>query len=134
MAQSQYPNETLVNPNTPAQLSAASVPATSSTTASPPGAAAAAASAMPSVIEDPPRSNTLKRPREDDSEAEAAGTSVDAPALKRRVKVTQDVLYRIVVPSRQIGKVIGRVGHRIQKIREDTKANIKIADAIAVSA
>ncbi|XP_027160613.1 poly(rC)-binding protein 4-like [Coffea eugenioides] len=131
MAQSQYPNETLVNPNTPAQLSAASVPATSSTTASPPGAAAAAASAMPSVIEDPPRSNTLKRPREDDSEAEAAGTSVDAPALKRRVKVTQDVLYRIVVPSRQIGKVIGRVGHRIQKIREDTKANIKIADAIA---
>lgn len=35
------------------------------------------------------------------------------------------------MPSRQIGKVIGKVGHRIQKIREDTKATIKIADAIS---
>lgn len=40
-------------------------------------------------------------------------------------------MYRIVVPSRQIGKVIGKVGHRIQKIREETKATVKIADAIA---
>ncbi|KAL8500250.1 hypothetical protein ACS0TY_020017 [Phlomoides rotata] len=71
---------------------------------------------------------TLKRAREDDTEA---GTSADAPEAKRRVKATHDVIYRIVVPSRQIGKVIGRAGHRIQKIREDAKATIKIADAIS---
>lgn len=130
MAQFQRQNGTLINPNPPAQPPPASVPATSSTTESGP---AASDSATPALIEDLHRSSTLKRPREDDSEAEAAGTSVEAPAPKRRVKVTQDVLYRIVVPSRQIGKVIGRVGHRIQKIREETKANIKIADAIAVS-
>jgi len=41
------------------------------------------------------------------------------------------VLFRVVVPSRQIGKVIGKEGCRIQKIREDSKATVKIADAIA---
>ncbi|KAL2478005.1 Poly(rC)-binding protein 4 [Forsythia ovata] len=76
--------------------------------------------------------NNLKRPREEDASVDAsADTSTDVPAPKRRVKATHDVIYRIVVPSRQIGKVIGRVGHRIQKIREDTKATIKIADAIS---
>ncbi|CAA3030174.1 poly(rC)-binding 4-like [Olea europaea subsp. europaea] len=76
--------------------------------------------------------NNLKRPREEDTVVDdAAKTSTDVPAPKRRVKATHDVIYRIVVPSRQIGKVIGRVGHRIQKIREDTKAAIKIADAIS---
>ncbi|XP_031287681.1 poly(rC)-binding protein 4-like [Pistacia vera] len=54
----------------------------------------------------------------------------EEPGSKRRAKA-QDVLFRIVVPSRQIGKVIGKEGHRIQKIREETKATIKIADAIA---
>ncbi|KAF4402358.1 hypothetical protein G4B88_003279 [Cannabis sativa] len=54
----------------------------------------------------------------------------DETASKRRVK-GQDVLFRIVVPSRQIGKVIGKEGCRIQKIREESKATIKIADAVA---
>lgn len=72
----------------------------------------------------------LKRPREELSVE--AGTSTDVPEAKRRVKATHDVIYRIVVPSRQIGKVIGRAGHRIQQIRENTKATIKIADAISV--
>lgn len=77
--------------------------------------------------------NNLKRAREEDTVVDAAAeTSTDVPAPKRRVKATHDVIYRIVVPSRQIGKVIGKVGHRIQKIREDTKATIKIADAISV--
>lgn len=66
---------------------------------------------------------TGKRHRED-GECEESGS-------KRRAKA-QDVLFRILVPSRQIGKVIGKEGHRIQKIREETKATIKIADAIAV--
>ncbi|GER31176.1 RNA-binding KH domain-containing protein [Striga asiatica] len=74
-----------------------------------------------------------KRPREEGvTEGEAEGTSTDdAPAAKRRVRDAGDLIYRIVVPSRQIGKVIGRSGHRIQKIREDSKAAIKIADAIS---
>lgn len=77
--------------------------------------------------------NNLKRPREEDTAVDAeVETSTDVPAPKRRVKATHDVIYRIVVPSRQIGKVIGRVGHRIQKIRDDSKATIKIADAISV--
>ncbi|XP_062073237.1 flowering locus K homology domain-like isoform X3 [Humulus lupulus] len=54
----------------------------------------------------------------------------DESASKRLAK-GQDVLFRIVVPSRQIGKVIGKEGCRIQKIREETKATIKIADAVA---
>lgn len=73
---------------------------------------------------------TLKRPREEDSVED--GASAGLPEAKRRVKAAHDVIYRIVVPSRQIGKVIGRAGHRIQKIREDTQATIKIADAISV--
>ncbi|KAK9266144.1 hypothetical protein L1049_018939 [Liquidambar formosana] len=59
---------------------------------------------------------------------EAAG---DVPSPKRQAKSAQDVLFRIVVPSNQIGKVIGKEGSRIQKIREETRATIKIADAIA---
>ncbi|EPS60551.1 hypothetical protein M569_14252 [Genlisea aurea] len=69
-----------------------------------------------------------KRRREDDAAAENSG---DLPVEKRRAKATHDVVYRIVVPPRQIGKVIGRAGNRIQKIREDAKATIKIADAIS---
>lgn len=125
MAQAQRQYDSLVNPNPHQPPHPAQFPAT-----------AAGSVVMPAAtanIEDPNRSKTLKRPREEESAAEEAGTSTDLPAPKRRVKVAQDVLYRIVVPSRQIGKVIGRVGHRIQKIREETKATIKIADAIAVS-
>ena len=54
------------------------------------------------------------------------------PAAKRRVVLAQDVVYRIMLPSRQIGKVIGKEGTRIQKIREETRATIKIADAVSV--
>lgn len=50
---------------------------------------------------------------------------------KRSAKA-EDVVFRIVVPSRQIGKAIGKQGHRIHKIREETMATFKIADAIAV--
>ncbi|KAL8137830.1 hypothetical protein V2J09_003831 [Rumex salicifolius] len=75
-----------------------------------------------------PRS-TAKRQREAPPVSAAAEEAGDAPSPKR--KKGQDVLFRIVVPSRQIGKVIGKEGSRIRKIREDTRASIKIADAIA---
>ncbi|KAJ6971889.1 hypothetical protein NC653_032432 [Populus alba x Populus x berolinensis] len=65
---------------------------------------------------------TAKRRRDD---FEGGETS----AAKRQARA--DVIFRIVVPSGKIGKVIGKQGHRIQKIREDTKATIKIADAVA---
>ncbi|GMI73876.1 hypothetical protein HRI_001056800 [Hibiscus trionum] len=71
--------------------------------------------------------STAKRHREEEDPTAAYDTGESAP--KRQTKA-QDVIFRIIVPSKQIGKVIGKGGHRIQKIREDTKANIKIADAI----
>ncbi|GAB4861963.1 hypothetical protein Ancab_037217 [Ancistrocladus abbreviatus] len=71
---------------------------------------------------------SAKRPREPPTETTAGEDAGDDPLPKR--KKGQDVLFRIVVPSRQIGKVIGKEGHRIQKIREATRATIKIADAI----
>ncbi|CAI8613311.1 unnamed protein product [Vicia faba] len=65
-------------------------------------------------------------------EEEDPGISVSAElSAAKRVK-GQDVIFRIVVPSRQIGKVIGKEGCRIQRIRVETRANIKIADAIAI--
>jgi poly(rC)-binding protein 2/3/4 len=70
-----------------------------------------------------------KRRRDDEDLGTA--TSAELSAAKRAKG--QDVIFRIVVPSRQIGKVIGKEGCRIQRIREETRANIKIADAIAVS-
>lgn len=70
-----------------------------------------------------PPERTGKRRREE-GECEGSGP--------KRIAKAQDVLFRIVVPSRQIGKVIGKEGYRIQKIREETKATIKIADAVAV--
>ena len=76
---------------------------------------------------------TGKRRREDEfTGAVVAGEEGEEVATKRRAQA-QDVLFRIVVPARQIGKVIGKEGCRIQKIREETKATIKIADAVAVS-
>lgn len=79
-----------------------------------------------SVVTEPePRHDVFGKRRREDGEIEGSDP-------KRRAKA-QDVLFRIIVPSRQIGKVIGKEGHRIQKIREETKATIKIADAIAVS-
>ncbi|XP_022756943.1 RNA-binding KH domain-containing protein PEPPER-like [Durio zibethinus] len=71
--------------------------------------------------------SAVKRRREEEDPMAAGVTEESAP---KRLAKAQDVIFRIVVPSRQIGKVIGKGGHRIQKIREDTKAAIKVADAI----
>ncbi|CAA7393053.1 unnamed protein product [Spirodela intermedia] len=50
-------------------------------------------------------------------------------ASKRRA-AGQDVIFRMIVPSKQIGRVIGKEGCRIRQIREETGATIKIADPI----
>ncbi|VFQ75796.1 unnamed protein product [Cuscuta campestris] len=109
MAPEAQPTETGINPN-PSQQEAPQPPHTT---------------------EDVPyRSSTSKRPREEDA-AEAGTSAVVTRPLKKRVKASLDIVYRIIVPSKQIGKVIGKEGHRIQKIREETKATIKIADSIS---
>nr|XP_043628804.1 poly(rC)-binding protein 4-like [Erigeron canadensis] len=77
---------------------------------------------------DSPSLPSTKRRREDD---QPSVTAAEAQPTKRRAVLGQDILFRILLPSKQIGKVIGKGGHRIQKIREDSKANIKIADPIA---
>ncbi|XP_004492878.1 uncharacterized protein [Cicer arietinum] len=82
----------------------------------------------PHSTQDPTRNPAHgKRRREEEDLATAASAEL---STAKRAK-GQDVIFRIVVPSRQIGKVIGKEGCRIQKIREETRANIKIADAIA---
>ena len=82
------------------------------------------------LVSEPGHTVTGKRRREDDLIVSNSDAS-DISAPKRQAKA-HDVLFRIVVPSKQIGKVIGKVGCRIQKVREETKATIKIADAVAV--
>ncbi|GLT39602.1 hypothetical protein SLA2020_137840 [Shorea laevis] len=84
-------------------------------------------------IQPPPPPSTqekLSAKRRRDEGESAASEDTEESAPKRQAKA-QDVIFRIVVPSRQIGKIIGKAGHRIQKIREESKATIKIADAIA---
>ncbi|CAJ1824156.1 unnamed protein product [Sphenostylis stenocarpa] len=82
---------------------------------------------IPFSVHDPAAASSGKRRR--DEEAPGTASAPEQSAAKRAKG--QDVIFRIVVPSRQIGKVIGKEGCRIQRIREDTKATIKIADAIA---
>ncbi|CAA0842731.1 Unknown protein [Striga hermonthica] len=137
MSQTETPADPSPNPNPshpPSNRDSQPAPEVdpNHTSAAPSEAAVAADDPRPS---DPAVASTaaatLKRPR-DATQGEAEGTSTtDAPAAKRRVRASGDLIYRIVVPCRQIGKVIGRSGHRIQKIREDSKAAIKIADAIS---
>ncbi|XP_010056407.2 poly(rC)-binding protein 4 [Eucalyptus grandis] len=71
-----------------------------------------------------------KRRRDEGGAGAGADAAEDESSAAKRQAVAQDVIFRIVVPSRQIGKVIGKEGCRIQKIREETKATVKIADAI----
>ncbi|PRQ57297.1 putative K domain-containing protein [Rosa chinensis] len=85
---------------------------------------------IPIPASQPAHPPSMKRRRDDDFPPMQIGPEPLDPAPKRRAKA-QDVIFRVVVPSRQIGKVIGKEGCRIQKIREDSKATIKIADAIA---
>nr|GEY74753.1 poly(rC)-binding protein 4 isoform X1 [Tanacetum cinerariifolium] len=82
-------------------------------------------SQVPQPLPPPPRKTPplTKRRREDE---------VQKHNIKRRAVLSgQDILFRILLPSKQIGKVIGKAGFRIEKIRNLTQANIKIADAIA---
>ncbi|KAF8027365.1 hypothetical protein BT93_E0309 [Corymbia citriodora subsp. variegata] len=86
--------------------------------------------APPPMYAGAPANPAGSKRRRDEGGAAAAVAAEDESAAAKRRAVAQDVIFRIVVPSRQIGKVIGKEGCRIQKIREETKATVKIADAI----
>uniref|UniRef100_A0A0C9S1P1 TSA: Wollemia nobilis Ref_Wollemi_Transcript_25054_1622 transcribed RNA sequence n=1 Tax=Wollemia nobilis TaxID=56998 RepID=A0A0C9S1P1_9CONI len=66
-----------------------------------------------------------KRARDDD---EYEGE--EETRAKRAARASSDVVFRIVVPSREIGKVIGKQGAKIKQLREETGARIKIADPV----
>lgn len=90
---------------------------------------------LPSAAGEAVGGELRKRRRDWGSAAEEDGVSAgfdDGETSKRRGK-PQDVVFRVVVPSRQIGRVIGKEGNQIRSIREDTRATIKIADAVSVS-
>ncbi|KDP28833.1 hypothetical protein JCGZ_14604 [Jatropha curcas] len=104
-------------------------PQTTSTMMAQPGEIPMNPPPPPVTMPQPEFYSTTKRRRDDFDGAWASAGETEGSAPKRAK--AQDVIFRIVVPSRQIGKVIGKEGCRIQKIREETKATIKIADAIA---
>lgn len=78
------------------------------------------------------QSSNLKR-RRDIGFGGLLSSAGEAGESTPKRQAVQNVVFRIVVPSKEIGKIIGKGGHRIQKVREDTKATIKIADAVTVS-
>lgn len=68
----------------------------------------------------PPAHSRRKRNREE---------YPDRPS--KRPTTDRDVLFRLLVPSNRIGKVIGKQGMRIKQLREETGARIKIADPLS---
>lgn len=83
-------------------------------------------------LEGPPE-GSRKRPRDADFSGDELWRDADNHLSSKRRSGSHDVLFRILVPSRQIGRVIGKEGSRIRRIREETHATIKIADAVSVS-
>lgn len=61
---------------------------------------------------------------EDEEEKSGKGFRAKRPARGR------DIVFRIVVAPNKIGKVIGKQGSKINQLREDTGARIKIADPV----
>jgi poly(rC)-binding protein 2/3/4 len=41
-----------------------------------------------------------------------------------------ETIYRILCPGKKIGSVLGRGGHVVKALREETKAKIRVADSI----
>eukprot|EP00268_Persea_americana_P006262 TRINITY_DN12262_c0_g1_i2.p1 TRINITY_DN12262_c0_g1~~TRINITY_DN12262_c0_g1_i2.p1 ORF type:complete len:345 (+),score=65.01 TRINITY_DN12262_c0_g1_i2:155-1189(+) len=80
---------------------------------------------------DGPPEGSRKRPRDADFSDDELWRDADDNRSSKRRSGSHDVLFRILVPSRQIGRVIGKEGSRIRRIREETHATIKIADAVS---
>eukprot|EP00249_Psilotum_nudum_P007289 c20451_g1_i1 orf=125-1213(+) len=64
---------------------------------------------------------SLKRPLEADFE--------DGAGAVKRHAASREIIFRLLVSSRRVGKIIGKEGARIRNLREETGAQITITDA-----
>lgn len=71
-----------------------------------------------------------RRHQEEDDEEDEEEKVGKGFRAKRAARGGKEIVFRIIVASNKIGKVIGRQGSKINQLREDTGARIKIADPI----
>lgn len=71
-----------------------------------------------------------RRREEEDDEKDDDEEEVGKRFPAKRAAEGRDIVFRIVVASNKIGKVIGKQGRKINQLREDTGARIKIADPV----
>lgn len=62
---------------------------------------------------------------------EHEGDSGQGPAKRPALAPASDIVYRLLVPSAKIGRVIGKQGARIRELREASGAQIKITDPLS---
>ncbi|MCO5602997.1 hypothetical protein L7F22_057139 [Adiantum nelumboides] len=82
-----------------------------------------------------PRQKKRRRKKKKNKDTSALNDRMEDPHLENGVHAeglvkTGNVSFRLLVPSKEVGKVIGKQGDRIQRLREETDAHIKIGDAI----
>lgn len=75
------------------------------------------------------KSKEKKKKKKNGSIVDDDPQSDEGVPAKRRAMDT-NVSFRLLVPSTDLGKVIGTNGSRVEQLREDTGALIKIGDAI----
>jgi len=71
-----------------------------------------------------------RRREEEDDEEDDEEEKVGKRFRAKRAAESRDIVFRIVVASNKIGRVIGKQGRKINQLREDTGARIKIADPV----
>lgn len=71
-----------------------------------------------------------KRRHEEEDDEEDEEEKVGKGFRAKRADRGKEIVFRIVVASNKIGKVIGKQGSKINQLREDTGARIKIADPV----
>ncbi|KAH7447063.1 hypothetical protein KP509_01G089600 [Ceratopteris richardii] len=111
-----------------------SVPACTGTTYDQNYYAAAYAQGFNPAMQYLPRLNAIptpKTPSKKRSLQEQEGESAPGPAKRPAIAAPSDIIYRLLVPSSKIGRVIGKQGARIRELRETSGAQIKIADPLS---
>ncbi|MCO5591241.1 hypothetical protein L7F22_045224 [Adiantum nelumboides] len=83
-----------------------------------------------------PRLNAIPVPKNAPrkrSFSEQEGDAGPGPAKRPALGPASDIVYRLLVPSAKMGRVIGKQGMRIRELRETSGAQIKITDPLSVS-
>lgn len=81
-----------------------------------------------------PRLNAIPAPKSVSRKRslnEQEGDSGPGPAKRAALASPSDIVYRLLVPSGKIGRVIGKQGARIRELREASGAQIKITDPLS---